>query len=107
VQELAYDKEIRTGQFSYDKDFKKTTRYTWALSVLRRFHDLLLKTLEAWEDFADGELQYFNTNSETLDKLWDRYYESLSNDVSELVYLRRSLLQRIQTFDRMKDGVGG
>lgn len=105
AQEVAYELEIRNGQFSYDKDFKKTTRYTWALSVLRRFHDLLMKTLEAWEEFASGELKYFDTESEILDRLWDRHYESLLNDVSELVYLRRSLLQRIQTFDRMKDGV--
>lgn len=105
AQEVAYALEIRNGQFSHDKDFKKTTRYTWALSVLRRFHDLLLKTLEAWEEFASGELRYFDTNSEVLDRLWDRYYESIFNDVSELLYLRRSLLQRIQTYDRMKDGV--
>jgi hypothetical protein len=107
AQEVAYEREIRTGQFSYDKDFKKTTRYTWALSILRRFHDLLLKTLEAWEEFASGELKYFDTNSEILDRLWDRYYESLFNDASELLYLQRSLLQKIQTFDRMKDGVCG
>jgi hypothetical protein len=65
----------------------------------------LLKSLEAWDEFAAGELKYFDTNSETLDRLWDHYYESLFNDVSELVYLRQSLLQRISTFDRMKDGV--
>jgi hypothetical protein len=104
-QEELYEGEIRSGLFSYDKDFKKTTRYTWALSILRRFHDLLLKTLEAWDEFAAGELKYFDTNNEILDGHWDRYYESLFNDVSELVYLQRSLLQRIQTFDRMKDGV--
>jgi hypothetical protein len=105
AQEAVYEKEIRTDQFSEDKDFRKITRYTWTLSVLRRFHDLLLKTLQAWEEFASGELKYFDTNSEILDRLWDRYYESLFNDASELLYLERSLLQKIQTFDRMKDGV--
>lgn len=106
MQEVAYEREIQTGQFSYDKDFKKTTRYTWALSILRRFHDVLQKTLEAWEEFNSGELKYFATDSEILDRHWYRYHQSIFEDVSELAYLRRSLLQRIQTFDRMKDGVG-
>jgi hypothetical protein len=105
AQEAVYEQEIRRDQFSEDRDFRKTTRYTWALSVLRRFHDSLLRTVEAWEEFATGELKYFDTNSEKLDRLWDRYYESLFNNASELQYLERSLLQRIQTFDRMKDGV--
>jgi hypothetical protein len=105
AQEAVYEKELRTDQFSEDKDFRKSTRYIRALSILRRFHNLLLKTLEAWEGFSSGGLKYFDTNSEILDRLWDRYYESLFSDASELLHLERSLLQRIQTFDRMKDGV--
>jgi hypothetical protein len=92
---MAHDEEIRARRFAYDKDFKKTTRYNRALSVLRKFHDLLLKTLEAWKEFAAGELQYFDTGSESLDRLWDRYNESIFQAMSELGYLQRCLLQRI------------
>lgn len=93
------------GEFSDDKDFQKTIRYTWALTILRRFHDPLVKTLEAWDEFAAGELKYFETNSEALNSQLDRYYVSLFDDVSKLVRMQQTIHHRIQTFDRMKDAV--
>lgn len=62
-------------------------------------------TIESWQEFALGDIQYFDTGSAKLDGLWKAYVDALFNDMSDLKYLKRSLLQRIQTFDRMKDGV--
>jgi len=66
---------------------------------------MLSLTLDTFEDFTKGELGYFETNSETLDKFWSTYLESIFEDSASLRYWQRMLSQRIQTFDRMKDGV--
>lgn len=73
--------------------------------MLRRYHDRLLKTIESWDAFAAGEIRYFDTNSDMLREAWSNHIASLFNDVSELRFLQRSILQKIQTFDRMADGV--
>ena len=91
--------------FFDDPKYTRTKKYTQAVSVLRRFHDTLYMTIEAWQEFACGDMQYFMTKSPGLDALWRKHIDSLFDDVSELRYIQRSLLQRIQTFDRMKDGV--
>lgn len=88
-----------------DDRFTGTKNYTLATSILRRYHDLLLKTIESWDTFAAGELRYFDNNSPVLQRLWNGPITSLFNDVSELRFLQRSILQKIQTFDRMTDGV--
>ena len=62
-------------------------------------------TIESFQEFSNNELQYFRTDSEKLDAYWKRYVDSLFEDVSDLRLWQRSLLQRINTFDRMKDGV--
>jgi conjugal transfer/entry exclusion protein len=64
-------------------------------------------TIESFQEFSTNELQYFRTDSEKLDAYWKRYIDSLFEDVSDLRLWQRSLQQRIQTFDRMKDGVCG
>ncbi len=97
---------METEEFFDNERYTWTISYTRALSILRRFHDALLLTIEAWQEFALGDILYFETKSTELDALWKQYIDGLFNEISELRYLQRSLLQRIQTFDRMKDGVG-
>ncbi len=99
------DPEGVMEDFFDDEGYTWTKNYTWAVSTLRQFHDSLLMTIDAWQEFALGDIQYFATGSTKLDALWKEYMDSLFDDMSELRYLQRSLLQRIQTFDRMKDGV--
>jgi hypothetical protein len=96
---------METEEFFDNEQYTWTISYTRAVSILRRFHDALLLTVEAWQEFELGEILYFETKSTELDALWKQYMDSLFNEISELRYLQRSLLQRIQTFDRMKDGV--
>lgn len=73
--------------------------------MLRRFYDLLLKTIESWDLFASTEVYFFEVDSDVLRNLWGDYFSSITRDVNELRFMQRSLEQRIQTFDRMKDGV--
>jgi hypothetical protein len=96
---------METEEFFDNERYTWTVSYTRAVSILRRFHDALFLTIEAWQEFALGDIFYFETKSPQLDALWKQYTDSLFNDMSELRYLQRSLLQRISTFDRMKDGV--
>jgi hypothetical protein len=96
---------METEEFFDDERYTWTVSYTRAVSILHRFHDALLLTIEAWQEFALRDILYFETKSTELDALWKQYIDSLFNDMSELRYLQRSLLQRIQTFDRMRNGV--
>ena len=96
---------METEDFFDDERYTWTKNYTWAVAILRRFHDALLMTIESWQEFAVGDMQYLETKNVGLDALWKEYIDSLFNDMSDLRYLQRSILQRIQTFDRMKDGV--
>jgi hypothetical protein len=105
LQEKHYNKIIETGRYFDDQSFTGTKAYTWAVSVLRSFHDLLIKTLDAWDIFASHELRYFETSSDMLQSIWAEYMADMDKNVSEMRYLQRSLVQRIETFDRMKDGV--
>lgn len=42
---------------------------------------------------------------QALRKAWDSYLAAINKDMSELRYLRRSLLQRIEMFDNKRSGV--
>ncbi|KAL9625601.1 MAG: hypothetical protein Q9160_000314 [Pyrenula sp. 1 TL-2023] len=103
--ENSVDGSAKIETFFDDEHFSGTKKYTWAVSLLRRFHDLLLKTIESWDLFVSTELDFFDVDSEVLRDLWGNYFSRITNDVSELRFMQRSLEQRIQTFDRMKDGV--
>lgn len=104
-KENAYHRTFDTLDSFDDESLTRTKSYTRAVFILRQFHDMLNLTLDTFEDFIDGELGYFETNIETLDKFWSRYLESISDDLASLRYWQRMLSQKIQTFDRMKDGV--
>lgn len=99
------DGSAKIETFFDDEHFSGTKKYTWAVSLLRRFHNLLLKTIESWDLFVSTELDFFDVDSEVLSNLWGDYFSKITNDVNELRFMQRSLEQRIQTFDRMKDGV--
>lgn len=64
-----------------------------------------MRILEAWEGFENGELRYFDVHEqETLRHLWNTYLANIEKDGTELRYLRRTLQQRIEMFDAMRNG---
>ena len=71
---------------------------------MRRFNDTITLTLDTFRDFERGDLQYFDSDAD-LGEIWQKYFSSLSNDYATMQNLQRVLIQKIQTFDRMKDGV--
>ncbi|KAL9113441.1 MAG: hypothetical protein Q9227_002482 [Pyrenula ochraceoflavens] len=89
--------------FFDDEELTRTKRYTWKVSLLRRFHGQLHKTIRSWEAFAANELQFFEVDSEILGNRWEEYAANIFSDVSELQDMRISLEQWIQSFDREKD----
>ncbi|KIX04584.1 uncharacterized protein Z518_05454 [Rhinocladiella mackenziei CBS 650.93] len=104
--ENAYHDVIDTDKFFDDEALSRTKSYTRAVSILRKFHDLLSLTLDSFQEFSRNELKYFETSSEVLDRFWTSYLESVFESTETLRHWQRMLLQKIQTFDRMKDGVG-
>ena len=68
MEENAYHDTIDTNDFFDDKSLSRTKSYTKAVSVLRKFHDMLSLTLESFQDFTQGELKYFETSSEVQGK---------------------------------------
>jgi len=93
------------NDFFDDAQLGRTKSYTKAVSITRKFNDVLILSLDTFRDFEQGELQYFNTGNETLDDIWKTYLASVFDDFATMRYLQRVLVQKIQTFDRMKDGL--
>jgi hypothetical protein len=108
-QENAYSASVEApngNDFFDDAQLGRTKSYTKAVSILKKFSDTLALTLDTMRDFELGEMQYLDPGNDALREMWNAYYDSISDDVSIMRYLRRLLIHRIQTFDRMKDGVG-
>lgn len=93
------------NDFFDDAQLGRTKSYTKAVAIMRKFNDVLTLSLETFWDFEQDELQYFNTGNEMLDDLWKRYLDRIFDAFATMRYLQRVLVQKIQTFDRMKDGV--
>lgn len=65
-----------------------------------------MNVVESWESFASGEIQYFEVREqETLRKVWESHLAGIEKDVTELRFLRRSLQQKMEMFDNMRNGV--
>ena len=89
-----------------DPDLTRTKQYTRTIDILRVLHNSLVKIIESWEDFENGEAQYFEvTEFEALRKSWDAYLASIDKNMTKLRFLRRSLQQRIDMFDNKRNGV--
>ncbi|MCJ1403964.1 hypothetical protein MMC11_007187 [Xylographa trunciseda] len=107
---LSYEATIFhiTGQapLSDDPKFNRTREYTSTIELLRLLYNAIIKIIESWERFEDGELQYFEVEEQaTLRKTWDGYIADIVKDSNELRSLRTTLRQKIETFDNMKNGV--
>ncbi|MCJ1383972.1 hypothetical protein MMC17_007086 [Xylographa soralifera] len=97
-----------TGQapLSDDPKFNRTREYTSTIELLRLLHSAIIKIIESWERFEDGELQYFDVEEQpTLRKTWDGYFADIVKDSNELRSLRTTLRQKIETFENMKNGL--
>lgn len=76
------------------------------MSTLRKFDDMLDLTVSSFQDFASAELNYCENDNDDLERLWKGYFDSIYDNFATLRHWQRILTQKIQTFDRMKDGVG-
>ena len=97
-----------TGQapLSDDPKLNWTRDYTFTLELLRLLHNAIIKIIESWERFEDGELQYFDVEEQGIRRrTWDGYLTDIVKDSNELRSLRTTLRQKIETFDNMKTGV--
>ena len=89
-----------------DAGFTRTKDYTRTTDLLRLLHNALIITIESWEDFESGEIQYFDVQEhQALRVIWDAYLAAISKEISELRFLRRLLQQKIEMFDNKKSGV--
>ena len=87
-----------------DSSMSRTRSYTKAASMLRQFHDTLATTIESLQNFLDDNLHFFETES-GQDAVSMSYLEIVHCETFHLRRFRRRLLQRMQRFDGMKDGV--
>lgn len=88
-----------------DANFSRTRDYTRTTDLLRLLHNSLVITIESWEDFESGEIQYFEAQEhEVLRVTWDAYLAAIIKDISELRFLQRLLEQKIGMFDNKKSG---
>ena len=89
-----------------DKKFSRTRDYTATIDLLRLLHNSLVRIIESWERFGDGEVQYFEIkNEESLQAIWEDYLASIEKDMTELRSLSRVLSQNIEALDNKRSGV--
>ena len=89
-----------------DTKFSRTRDYTATIDLLRLLLNSLVRFIESWESFADGEVQYFEVkDQESLRKMWENYLAGIEKDMAELRFLRRALDQRIQALNNKRSGV--
>ncbi|KAI9811173.1 MAG: hypothetical protein M1827_005624 [Pycnora praestabilis] len=105
-EESIFNEQALAGPFVDDSGFSRTKEYTWTVQVLQLFHDSLERLIQSWDNFQNGESGYFNVKgNDTLQRTWEMYLASTEKDVRELRTLQTSLKQRIEMFDRMRNGV--
>ncbi|KAL9118593.1 MAG: hypothetical protein Q9187_004859 [Circinaria calcarea] len=106
AERSVFEENMEQASLVDDVGLSRTRELTWTTELLRLLRDALVRSIESWESFDDGELQYFHDEEQqTLRKSWDMYLAEIEKDMSELRSLRRILQQKIETFDNMKDGV--
>ena len=89
-----------------DKKFSRTRDYTATIDLLRLLHNSLVRIIESWERFGDGEVQYFEIKGEeSLQAIWEDYLASIEKDMTELRSLRLVLSQNIEGLKNKRSGV--
>ena len=89
-----------------DNKFSRTRDYTATIDLLRLLCDSLTRTIESWERFVAGEVQYFEVkDQQSLQTIWENYLASAEKDMSELRFLRRVLSQDIEALNNKRSGV--
>ncbi|KAL8723308.1 MAG: hypothetical protein Q9225_000360 [Loekoesia sp. 1 TL-2023] len=105
-EESIFSEDTSVASLVDDGPFQRTKEYTTITDLLRLLHNALVKFIDSWENFEKGEIQYFEMEDyQALGETWDSNLANINRDVSELRYLRRSLLQRIEMFDIKRSGV--
>ncbi|MCJ1483151.1 hypothetical protein MMC06_003317 [Schaereria dolodes] len=101
-----FDGAKREASLVDDAKFSRTKEFTWIVELLRLLHNALTKTIESWENFEEGEIQYFQVEDKDILRMdWSRYLEGIEKDMAELRLLRTSLHQKIEMFDNKRNGL--
>lgn len=101
-----FNKGILADTFVDDGKFTRTKEYTWTVQFLRLLHHSLVNLLESWHRFQSGEVRYFRVReNDDLDKRCRSHLAKIDKEITELRFLRRSIQQRIEVFDNMRNGV--
>lgn len=92
--------------FGDDESFTRTKDNTQTVQLLRLLNNSLVKTIDSWERFGAGEIRCFHLgHHESSRTRWNGYLAAIEKDVTELQFLSKSLQQRIDMFDHLRDGV--
>lgn len=105
-EEKGKHSEDALHDFEDDIHFSRTKKNTEIVQLLRLLNNSLVKTIDSWNRFNIEEIRLFHLEAHySCHTLWDFYLAEIEKDVSELRFLSKSLQQRIDMFDHMRDGV--
>ena len=89
-----------------DPVFTNTRNYTSTTELLRILNNALLRFLESWERFEEGEIQcFFMEEDETLREQWNQYLTEIQKESNTLRSLKTILQQKIDTFNNRRNAV--
>ena len=84
----------------------RTKEYGKNIEILHLLHNAITKTLQSWDAFARGEVQYLEPNGpESLRESYEASLASVEKNMTELRFRKLTLRQRIDLFDGMRNGV--
>ncbi|MCJ1383575.1 hypothetical protein MMC17_006689 [Xylographa soralifera] len=103
--ESHYIRIIDSGDLRDDTDMALTRSYMKAVSILHQLHDTLSTQLDSLRTFLDEEMQVFESGDKISSGRWKYYLDRIWRNVANLRKRERRLMQRLNRFNEMKDGV--
>jgi hypothetical protein len=76
------------------------------VSTLRRFSNVLSRTINAWENFELTQIYLLSTTgSDALQQSWEGRISDIRNHMSELRSMLTLVTQKLDLFNEMRNGV--
>jgi len=101
----AYEDE-NLQNFTDDANMTRTKELTKTVTTLRRFRDVLAKSIAAWNNFSLNGISCFEIqDGENIKLDWEELLGDIRGSITEMVAMHLHLNQKLGLFDSMRNAV--
>ena len=84
----------------------RTKELTMTVNTLRRFRDVLAKSIAAWDNFSLNGISCFEIqDGENLKFDWEELLAAIRGNIAEMMTMHLHLNQKLELFDSMRNAV--